>query len=219
MAFYDNITSWVGDHWVYLLCGALAIYFIYTFFFKDKKKFKQINRAEIERKNFIKRMEINYSDYKWLWRGAVLIGKINKFKMTILDLTKKESILEMVVTPMFLNLWFIRIPNPFAKKMCIMSGYHSARIDSILKEIVVLETISYDYYMGIYYDRDYKEKIVPYIVVDTQFRTDWDSFASIYYGKSQEQATFAPEHAIEIQKKQIELEMEKERRAKAVTGN
>lgn len=214
MAFFDNITQWVVEHWVYILCGALAIYFIYNFFFKDKKKFKQINRAEIERKNFIKRMEINYSSYKWLYRGSNLIGKINKFRMTILNPKERESVLEMVVTPML----FWKIPNPFVHKMCIMSGYNSARIDSIAKEIVILETITYDYYLGIYYDRDYSQKIIPYIVADSQFRTDWDSFASIYYGKSQEQATFSPEHAIEIQKKQIELEIEKEKRAKAITG-
>ena len=236
MTWFNDIQDWIGSHWTYIAIAGLLGYFIYTFFFKDKKHWKQVNRAEVERKNFINRMKNNYSSYNYLYRGPKLIGRVDKMRMTIVpefddkgnplisknikpEEAKEKSVMEMVITPIFLSLGPVKIPALWEKKMCIMSGINSMTRDTVLKELIVLETVTYDYYLGIYYDRDYKEKIVPYIVADSQFRTDWDKMSEVYYGKSQEQATFDPDRALEVHKKQIELEIAKEQRAKAITGN
>lgn len=165
MAFFDNITEWVVGHWVYILCGGLLVYFIWKFFFAEKKTgFKPIERAEIEYKKYDERMKLNHSFYNWLWYANRNLGKIQKFRMTNLipihklkkvkvanewveqeksdeeiEKEKKNQIpvMEMKIKPILFKIPLINFNFIwFTKAYFLIVGVHNIRRDNSRKELI-----------------------------------------------------------------------------------
>jgi hypothetical protein len=236
--FIDTFMNFVKNN-AFLIIGCLIVGFAFFWLLKKQKKkdLKPLARSETERKNFIERMKINKTSYKWLFRGGECVGKIKAlmpslFKekrpkkekkmiegreiwVTIEEETgNKKYILEMVIKPI-IDLFGLKIPNPFQKERCIMCNSETIEeMNKPLNYIRIDEKVTFDKVFGIYYDRRFEPEFIDYILVNCVFRTDWDSFASVYFSKAQEQATFDPERALTILQKQQELEIEKQKRAK-----
>jgi hypothetical protein len=220
---FENIMDWIKGHWSYLLIAGLLVYFIYTFFFKDKKpKIKPFDRSEEERKRFKERMKLNYTEYKGLWRGGVYLGLIKSLRFSNLNPTDKKEddrkFVELVYKPPLINLFLFKI-HFFTKEICVLVNTEDVRRDSIRNEINISALVTFDRYLGIYYDRKYANEFSKYIQIDSQFRTDLENVSAFYYAKAQEQSVIIPEHAHSILKEEIKLQQEQEKRARATEGN
>jgi hypothetical protein len=211
--FFKHNIIWIA---VIVLVVVIALIFIQR---SRKKELKPISRSEIERKRFIERNELNKTSYKWLYRGNELIGKILRLRYSNLDEFKKNKdkessiIIEMVVKPALFNLVFWKPVNPFAKEICIFVDIRNMVKDRSQSYIEIDEKVGFDVYLGLTYDRSVKDEAVEYIRIDSQFRTDLDALASIYFAKAQEQATIVPQNAIEmaLREKDLQTELAKKR--------
>jgi hypothetical protein len=224
----DNVIVFVQNNAFLIIAGIIVIFVVAWLFNKGRKKeLKPISRSEVERKRFIDRNKLNKTSYKWLYRGKELLGKINFLKCTDLNESKIKSeseentkpVLELVIRPALLNFGYLRFANPLGKEMCIMvNGKTVLDLNRANSEILIDEKVTFDKLFGIYYDRRYEPEAIEYIKTNSVFRTDWDNFASVYFVKAQEQATFNPQIARDMELKQMELQIEKEKRAKLVSG-
>ena len=222
---FGNITS-------ILIVGGLGFAIWYFLKISSKPRLKPVDRSEIERMKFIERLKVNDSNYKTLWRGNKKFAKI--LKMSALEIPVFESIkkkkdpkkeekrgkpqyeivqtgtakiIQLVVKPFMFK--FLPITNPFSKDMAIQ-----LKIDDLIfdQDSIIMPSYCYlDFYFGIYYDKTNEPIHTSYIKRDNVMRTDLNTLASIYFAKSQEQATFDPEHAhaLALKEKEIQVEMAK----------
>ena len=226
-SFIDQIIPFVQKNAVIIIVAIILIAIIIFIVTRPRKKdLRPISVSEVVRKSFVERNKLNYTGYKWLFRGKELLGKISKLRYTDLSTEKNNNkedsdpvipAVEMVVRPVAVNFGWIRILNPFAKELCITVRFKSIRIDRAISEIEIDEKITFDKIFGIFYDRAYEKEIVEHIKTTSLFRENWDTFASVFYVKSMEQATFNPVDATAVQMKQMDLEIEKQKRAKLVS--
>lgn len=216
------------DYVLIIIVLIIFLYFIYKYF--TRKKIIHIDRNEIERRKFIERNKLNKTSLlKWLKKGNLLIGRIEtitffadnikikveeKFKEILENEPKKISFAEIVVKPI-LDLKIFKIP--FGKEICLIVG-NPFEISWSDKTLYLEENKSFTEYFGVYIDLDYKKFLVEHHREDNVFRTDLETFASIYYAKGQEQAIFDPEYAFKTHIEQIKLEQEKEKRARITEG-
>jgi len=223
----DNVIAFIQQN-ALLIILVIIVIFVVIWFIKrsNKKELKPMSRSETERKSFVERSKINKTSYKWLYRGKELIGKIKYLRATDLNEGKSNSnlepnkpVLELVVKPMALNFIGVRIPNPISKEICIMvNALTILDMSKANSEIIIDEKVTFDKAFGIYYDRRFEPESIEFIKTNSVYRTDWDNFASVYFVKAQEQATFNPPIARDMELKQMELQIEKEKRAKLVSG-
>ncbi len=220
----DQIIQFVIDNLLLVVIAGVGIFFVF-FILKSgtRGKFKPIDRAEVERVRYIKRTQLNENQYfKWLYRGNKLLGRIDALKTTILESKKgnpaKERtwIYEMVIKP---SLFGLKLTNPLGKKYVLHVLEDSVEVEPQFKSMVISGKTYFDYVHGVYYDMSAEPLLVENIKQDGVFRTDLESLAGIYFAKSQEQSTFSPEHAHEIAKKEMELQIEREKRSRLITGS
>jgi len=213
MAGFDLIGFVTANQMPILIAaGLVGVYIIYEFFWKsdEKKPPKPIDRREVERKNFIERMELNPSiSYKWFLKGANIIGKIMFLKETTIEGNpEKHNVIEMVIKPALLSKF--KIENPFAKEMCVMIDKKNTDYEKIAfsNELSITDRVTFDNVHGIFYDRSMETELAEHIKNDAIFRTDLEQLAAIYYVASQEQSTFDPQYAHEMAMKEKELQIE-----------
>jgi hypothetical protein len=244
MAWFSNVIdgtmNFLKNNALWIIIFLIIIFIFYVIYNKNKKKeLKPLSRSEEERKRFIERMKLNKTSYKWLYRGKECIGKISGLMPTTLkvkrsqriktkdkdgkdvwetqeiDTGEKRNVLEMTVKPVISIIGDLKFVNPFGKEKCIMSNSATIlEMDKVKNYIRIDEKVTFDKVFGIYYDRQFEPEMINYIQGNTLFRTDWDSFASVYFAKAQEQSTFDPSFAHDILKYQQQLEIEKQKRAK-----
>jgi hypothetical protein len=204
-----NITKFVQGH-LPLIIGIIVAFVVILWLVRRKPSaLKPINRIDIERKNFIERNKMNRSSFKWLWRGEKLLGSIRFLRFTDLahrDGDPQTPAIEIIYTP---SLFGLKIPNPFARDICIMLNKETT--EETYPNITIDDVATFDRFLGIYYDRKLAEE---YIKVDSVFRTDLENLTSIYYAKAQEQCTIQPQFAHETLAKQQDIELEKQKRAR-----
>lgn len=225
-----DIIDWLKSNWITALAVILIGYFLYTMFFNKKSQLKPLNRAEKEYKLYDERMSLNYSFYKWLYYGNILLGRIEKFRITNLNLNKESPvpIMETKIKPCIFN-WVvpiihyeIRLTFPFfTKSYFLIIARDNIRRDNITKELIFKRDIEvsggFDKFEHIYFDRTLEDDIHQYVNTTMLYKTDLENSLSLWYAKAQEQATMNPQYAFEIMKKTLDLEQAKEKRAMATT--
>lgn len=225
-AFIDNILGFLTHNWLFILLVGAVVYFGYQFFFKRKGKIKQIDRPEIERKNFVKRMRLNKTkNFTWLCRGGKYIGKIigmkkgtvRGYKRGIkggIEVDNKEfKVYEFAIKPYFIfNICL-------GKEIPIVVLSDDIDENRLEKKMNIKDDVNFDLFEGIYYPKSIEKTLVNWILYDSVFRTDWENMTNIYFAKSQEQSTFSPEFAHEVLMKQQELAIERAKREKVVSNN
>lgn len=219
----DSIIKWAFDN-IFILCAfGIAIYFIHGYLdIKKVEKIKAVDRSEVERKNMIDRLKFNTNKrYKWLYKGNHLLGNISSIigSQTGGNPHPVET-LTIAFQPMLISSP-IKIKNPFAKKQVVVIDYANIVMTSDengnvieTNKIVVKDTIAISKYQGVYYTVGSTEEMIKNNIRDFDvFKSDINSIASIYYVKSQEQSTFAPQYAHELalKEKEIALELAKKR--------
>jgi hypothetical protein len=201
--------------------GIAVVGFIaYSFIKFSKSITRPISREEIERNNFIKRMEknINQTEFNWLYRGGDLIGKITHartFRNT--GNPHDNLILEMVIQPTL----FWKISNPLAKKLAFQVNYGEYENEKLKPnliengdKLVVPSINSFNYYFGIYYDITIAREHQDIILAKDLSLTDLHNEKSVDFCKAQEMSIigYVP-HAYEMAKlekeKQVEIEKKK----------
>lgn len=216
----DKIINFAMSNILYLVAIGVVIYIIHEYFsFKKRIKFKPLNRSDIERKNMIERMKYNVSSqFKWLYRGKNLLGKITHYVETEMKENPKNiPIITMVIKPTLFKNW--KIVNPFGKSQIIMVENNREVIQKTMikakdgfklgNDLTITDSIGITNYFGIYHTlNDKEEKMVKNIRNLDVFKTDINNLASIYFVKSQEQSTYAPEYAHQLAMKEKELQIE-----------
>lgn len=217
MSFLDNVVEWCKAHWYYFLI-LLVLYFIWNKWFNKPPALKPLNRSEEERKRFIERMKLNYTEYKELWRGGDYLGLLKSLRFTKLgkDQSGKDFI-ELVFKPPLFKIWGFKI-HFFTKEICLMVCASDVRRDSVRNEININALVTFDRYLGLYYDREVSNEFSRYIQIDSQFRTDLENVSAFYYAKAQEQSVINPTVGASILKEEIKLQQEQEKRARATEG-
>lgn len=212
------IIKFVFDNIFYFAGLGVLIYFIHGYLdIKRVEKLSSVNRGDIERKNMIERLRYNPSKkFKWLYKDKELLGKITH----IIETTTKgnpENIdtYTMIVEPMLIKL--LKIINPFAKKQILeveKSGQILSFFDSggstpkQTNKLIIREGVAITSYMGIYYTIGKNEAtMVDNIRQFDTFKTDLNNLSSIYFVKSQEQSTYAPQYAHELAMKEKEIQL------------
>jgi len=227
---FQGLLDFVFGNIVYFLAFGGIVYFILNYLnISSKRAFKPVERSEIERIKFIDRLQNNTTEFRHLFRGKHLIGNIKKLSVLTVDNPtlynkkkkkgfKKEektpevsqmTIVQLIVRPTISNM--IRIDNPMAKLMAFEISIKHIEIDTSKRTMTVPVSVYLDKYMGVYYDKNTEYVHTAQILKDNVLRTDIDLLASIYFAKSQEQATFDPEHAhaLALKEKEIQVELAK----------
>lgn len=121
----------------------------------------------------------------------------------------KVRVIQLVVKPVISRI--LRIPNPLAKDIPFQIKLENVEIDNARKVVNIPYYVYLDRYYGIYYDKNNEFIHTANIIKDNVLRTDIDNMAGIYFAKSQEQATFDPDHAhsLALKEKEIQLELAK----------
>lgn len=242
-----GISDFVFENIIYFVIVGVVIYVFFLYFkISSKTKFNQVNRAEVERVEFIKRMKENKNsfigiprtdvkptlddgevpdpqDYPTtekftiLSRGKDIIGKIKAIRKVVLKSGNIEkSVLQMVVKP---TIWKTKFENPTSKEICFQIDCEMVKkwdIDN--KDIELYPTTTFDYVLGIYYDIKSEDLHTNFIKNDNLFRSDLNMLASIYFAKSQEQSTFDPEKAHQLAMKEKELQIELSKKKGQITS-
>ena len=198
-----------------LIVGAIAVgTFILGYLkFGVKKSLLPIDRSDIERMNFIKRMRVNENEckhFKYFRRGNKLVGIITHFSALELNTNPHPTeIVQMLVKPFIIPR--LKIVNPFGKVMCIQVNKKHTSQNLDRKELITGGGIYFDYYFGIYYDKQTEEIQTAWIESDNLMRTNWNLGASRYFAKAQEEATFDPNraHILALEEKRIQVEQAK----------
>ena len=195
-----------------LLFGALAFLAIGYFKFGIKRTMMPIDRSEIERMNFIKRMRMNESvqHFKYFRRGKNLIGKITHFSAVKLNTNPHNTeVIQMLVKPFIIPR--LKIVNPIGKILCMQINKEHTSQNLQKRELIASGGIYFDYYFGIYYDKQTEAIQTAWIESDSLMRTNWNLGASRYFAKAQEEATFDPNraHALAMEEKRIQVEQAK----------
>ena len=206
----NNILDVIKQYWYFIPIIVLG-FVVFILLTKRKSKPVIIRRSEIERQNFLDRNKYNRSYFKWVYRGEKLIGQLAF--MSAVKMDNNLDVFELGIDP---ALFGLKIPNPFSKRLCFMVLASDLNRDWNNNSLVIMENAIFDKFMGVYYSKDLGKFGIKFITEDSVFRTDWDLMMSIYYTKAQEQATFNPVSAIDIQKEQLKLEQEKEKRYQLV---
>lgn len=204
----------------FMVIGALGFAIFSYLRFGTRKRLRPINRSEIEKINFRERMKNNANTapfFRVLKRGNSVIGKITHFSAVKLKESKnphprpETEICMMLVKPLLLNNVKLNMSNPLTKAMCIQINKKNIKNDLENKAMVIDQGLYLDNYFGIFYDKESEDIQTALIKNDTLMRTDLNILASIYFAKSQEQATFDPEHAhaLALKEKEIQVEMAK----------
>lgn len=219
----------------FILFGGIVFLILNYLKVSSKKAFKPVDRSEIERLKFIDRLQNNDTEFRHLFRGKNLIGNIKKMSVLtvevpdIYDKKKKKAykkeekapadpekedqkltcVVQLIVKPTISNL--IRIDNPLSKLMAFQISQQNVMIDTSKKALTVPVSTYLDKYFGIFYDKNTEYIHSALILKDNVIRTDIDLLSSIYFAKSQEQATFDPEkaHALALKEKEIQVELAK----------
>lgn len=208
----DSIVAWCKEYW-YVIALVLLVVVLIWLYMKKKPTFKPISRAEIERKSFVERNKMNRSNIKWAYRGDKLLGQIKFLSAVTIPATKEYAEtqgVELVIKPQFLG--FKGLPDIFSKDNCVIVSAENSDYSFNDSRFDIMESTTFDKRCGIFYDRENKEAYIKYIKDRLLIADDWEDLSSVYYTKAMEQATITPEHAIETQNKQLELEAEKEKR-------
>jgi len=212
--------------WLIIIGGIIFVFVTYLKF-GYRHKIKPLNRSEIEQYKFIERMKNNQNSVKYfkiLKRGEKTIGKITHF--CAVTLTKKGNpkeeiktdICMMLVKPMLISRGRLQITNPLGKVMPMQINKEFIKIDPFNKTMNIPEYVYLDYYFGIYYDKQTEDIQTAFIKNDQLFRTDLNQIASVYFAKSQEQATFDPEHAHQLAMKEKEIQVELAKKSGKITA-
>jgi hypothetical protein len=223
MDILAGIMDWVFKNIFYVAVLGLAVYFIHEYFtLKRVEKIKSVDRSEIERKNMIERLKLNPSrKYKWLYKGKKCIGNIQTIVgSTIPHNPEPLEVLTITFRPLLIETP-IKIVNPFAKTKPIVVDNATVIVtqDSYgnvveTDKITIQDSIAINQYMGIYYTVGTREELIKNNIRDFDvFKTDINNLSSIYFVKSQEQSTYAPQYAHELalKEKEIQLEMAKKK--------
>jgi len=218
----DNIVNWIKENAIWIIGALIVGWAIWYFFIRGRgKELKPLNRSEIERENFISRMKLNHTHYKTLYRGGKYLGIVNSLRFTDLnptqDKAKEKQFIELVYKPPLIDLYLFKI-HWFMKEVCVLINTSDVTRDSVENELNINPLVTFDKYLGIYYDRKYSNEFSTYIQIDSQFRTDLENMSSFYYAKAQEQSVIRPEYAHNVLKEEIKLQQEQEKRARATEG-
>jgi len=214
--FFSMILDFFFQNILYFAAAGVAIFLIFTYFkFSTRTKVSTVNRAEVERVEFIKRMKENpNTEYKMLMRGRDVFGKIKAMRIVSLERPGTKAnpeattikVIQMVIKPTMFRTIF---EKPFSKELCFqIMADKVERFDPQTKDIILPATMSFDYLFGIYYDGSDERIHTDFIKQDNIFRSDLNQLASVYFAKSQEQSTFDPEHAHELAMKEKEVQIE-----------
>ena len=208
----------VFGNMAYILPVVAIGFFILTYLtVKGRSKIKPIDRADIERKLFIERMKLNAEPtkhFKFFRRGKKVIGKITHYASGKIEGFKDNPhpTTKLLVKPVWTPLKI-----PFGKTICIVvdNGQLVSKQEKGHKEgfMSVPAHTHFDNSFGIYYNKEDEMKNRTAIIHDGILRQDLNNLASVYFAKSQEQATFDPDHAhqLAMREKEIQLEMSKRR--------
>lgn len=207
-----------GNVAILLPIGFIAGIFLTYITVKRRSKIKPIDRADIERNLFIERMKLNKhipKTFKYLRRGNKMIGLITHHTSGKIEgfEDNPHSTNKMLVKPVWTPLKI-----PFGKTIPIIIDSNqivSKQAKGKFKEdyMSVPANTHFDSAFGIYYNKEDEMKNRIAIIHDGILRQDLNNLASVYFAKSQEQATFDPDHAhqLAMREKEIQLEMSKRR--------
>ncbi len=205
----------LGNIGILLPIGAVIFFAIGYLRIKSKVNIKPINRADIERQAFLDRMihnENKTSHFKTLKRGKHAIGKITHYtEAQIKGNPHNRTIAKMVLKPLRTPLQI-----PFGRSSCFIIDKDILinRQDSKGQGYIqVPASTHFDAEFGIYYNKEHELTNRVAIINDGVLKQDLNNLASVYFAKSQQQATFDPEHAhqLAMREKEIQLEMSKKR--------
>jgi hypothetical protein len=212
MAFFDPIFNFIMQNlWLLVGIGLLAFVIMTYLKVRSKISYKVIDRKEIERLNFVEDMRFNKTNrWKWLIKGDRVLGKIeNYLEFTHTGNPETKAMIGMVIKPMLITTG-IRLSNPFSKSQPFLLENNDKIVQiRSKKEIIIPEFMGSDNIFGYYYaiDKDSKSKIEN--VIDYHLlKTDFNLQASRYFVKSQEQCVYSPEMALELAKKEKEIQLE-----------
>jgi hypothetical protein len=226
-SFFDGILGFLTHNWLIILLVGAVFYFGWSWIKNIfKGKIKQINRSEIERKNFIKRMKLNKSiNFDWLYRGDKILGRINGMKRGTVKAYKRGKDNKIEIVEKAYNVYEFAIKPHFLFNICFGKEMPIVVLADDIEEnkkdriISISNDVDFDLFEGIYYPKSIEKTLVNWILYDSVFRTDWENMTNIYFAKSQEQSTFSPEFAHEVLMKQQELAIERAKREKVVSNN
>lgn len=221
----DAIMAFIFNNIFYFIALGFGIWFVSRYLKVGMgKKIQSVNIADIERMKFIERMKNNKPIlFKWLYRGKDMIGKIQAMRTIPIKPNptpnpngSPDYVVQLLVKPMLVAK--LGITRPFSKLMPFQIAKSTIRMDSSTKSLGLPKWVSFDYFMGIWYDSSLKEEIHKDIIVDHNlFRSTAQQLASTFFSKSQEQSTFDPEHAHQLAMKEKELQIELAKKRGKVT--
>jgi len=213
---FSFITEWLKVNLVWLILIGGAIYIISRILRYVEKKPKVVSRAMVERDRRIADISQN-SDmlgetvYKDLYHGRKWLGKIMNIVREKDDTKPDLDFLEIVYKPKWFWLFLRHKPQIIR----IFDGNIIKNPSG--KAIIILPTVNIDNFFGLYYDMPFSEENRNFIKSHL-YKNDQESLGDIYFAESQKRSTIDFDKAHDITEKEMELQIEREKRARAVTG-
>ena len=212
--FFQQLSQTIGENQIVIaiviVAAAVLLYLV-----KVKKKPIVVSRAEVERDRRIQAVKFNAaivgeSVFKDLYHGRRWIGSIKNIVSEVDE--NKLTVLEIVFKPKL--LW--KLSNPL--KLEIIRLY----ADSMIKDygngaIVIKPDVSTDSYFGMYYDMPHSVENRNFISSHL-YKTDAESLGDMYFAESQKRATVDLDQAGIIEAKQMDLQIEREKRARLMSS-
>lgn len=210
--YLQSIMSVLDQYGLYIAAGVIVLLVLYFLGKRPKSALKPVNRNEIERENFIRRMEFNDTPYKWI----EVLGK-KKYKVLKLQPSEKETdlIYELVLKPVLYGLFAYGKPNAYVFNVTNFKFYTNKPDTIFLNNGVTCWN-----YGGIFYDNSFTNDNIKYFKRSYNGQTDWEELSSSYYASSQEASVVSdPNRAHDTLGAHLEIERIKEERKKQQLGS
>jgi hypothetical protein len=201
----------LDQYGLYIAAGVIVLIVLYFLKNRPKTGLKPINRNEIERENFIRRMEFNDTPYKWIEMN----GK-KKYRILKLQPSEKDtiSVFEFVLKPVLYGLFAYGKSNAYVFNAANFKFY-TAKQDTIFLN----NGVTAWNYGGIFYDNSFSNDFISYFKRTYTALTDWENLSSQYYASSQEASVVDPDRAHATLGAHLEIERIKEERKKQQLGS
>ena len=209
--YFKTIIDILSQYWWAIAIAVIVLIVLMLWKRQPKDTLKPVNRSEIERQLFIKRMEFNNTPYKTIDVWGKRKYRILKFQGSVKDDIK---IFEFVLKPLLYGVL------PYGKENGYVFRAEHFTFDTAEPETMYLKNgVTAWYRLGIFYDNSFSNDNITYFKRDFNAQTDWENLSSQYYASSQEASVVDPDRAHATLGAHLEIERIKEERKKQQLGS
>lgn len=192
-------TDMIMRYWWALLIGggAVLVYYLFIFNNKGKPALKAINRGEVERKNFIRRMGFNKSKFKLLLQDGTPRLWISHFQASEFKTKDKDTpqkVFELIAQkPTFIlgiRLPFMSRPEPY-----IFNADNIILDTARPTELNLRLGITLWEKLGVFYDNTLTETAIETFTRQFNAQTDYENISAEFYAAAQEESVINHDRA------------------------